>query len=270
MTEAWLRLLQDHGWSVPLKEAVWCTTAANVPSDWTVIAQGVKVEKAAQNVGFKVLGVRVAFNNSFGAELKERFSKAWRAFYSHRDLLCCTQAPFSKRIELLETLVASSLFWCSGSWNLTRGQESKLRGLQQNMLRKMLGWRPFSSESKSDYMERLCRRLKHLKNIHGIRSWDKTYLRSVFAWAGHVARIPQYDSSRITHKTMIFKNWGWIKSVAANNDGNQLHGRKLRTWRWERPMTKYYSRSPWEEAAQDKDFWTSKLDDMVQWWCDFR
>ena len=36
--------------------------------------------------------------------------------------------------ELLSALVAHSLFWCSGSWNLTTDHCSKLRALQSSML----------------------------------------------------------------------------------------------------------------------------------------
>ena len=81
------------------------------------------------------------------------------------------------------------------------------------MLRKMLGWRPIAQETKSEYMARVSRRLKRLRQLHRITSWDLRYLKAVFAWAGHVARIAQYDADRLTLRTMHFKNWNWIQSV---------------------------------------------------------
>ena len=43
-----------------------------------------------------------------------------------------------RRFRVLTAAVRPGLFWCAGSWNLTAGQASKLRGLQQQMLRRML------------------------------------------------------------------------------------------------------------------------------------
>ena len=171
------------------------------------------------------------------------------------------------RLELLNSLVSHSLFWCSGSWNLTKRQESKLRGVQQKMLLKMVGIRPVTDETKPEYMARANRRLKHLKTFHKVAEWDKAYLKSIFSWAGHVSRIKQYDKGRITYKVLTFKSWRWIQTVAEENRGCQLHGRRLRTWRWERPMYKLFTNDRWENLAQDKQSWLSCLDEMVQRWC---
>ncbi len=44
------------------------------------------------------------------------------------------------------------------------------------------------------------------------------------------------DGSRITVKVLQYSSWDWIRQVAANNNGNQLHGRRLRLGQWERPL----------------------------------
>ena len=203
-------------------------------------------------------------------ELGERISRTWRAFFANREFLCCRRSPLGKRFELLTSLVSHSLFWCSGSWNLTRRQESRLRAVQHKMMMKMLGLRCLAGESKGEYMARVGRKLKHLRTVHGIRLWHKVYLKSVYSWAGHVARMGSYQESRLTHRILKFKKFQWIQSVAADNGGSQLHGRKLRTWRWERPLYKQFADRQWEEEAQDKQSWTSRLDKMVEWWCNFR
>jgi len=133
------------------------------------------------------------------------------------------------------------------------------------MLQKMLRFRPRVDESKEDFMIRVNCRLKHIKQLHRVIAWDILYHRSVFKWAGHVVRIQQYDAARLTHKVLAHKCWRWIQTVARQNRGNQLHGRRLRTWRWERPLYKYLGDECWETAAQDKLEWNSKLDAMTEW-----
>ena len=66
---------------------------------------------------------------------------------------------------------------------------------------------------------------------------------------------------------MHWKNWAWIQTIAEQNAGNQLHGRRLHVWRWERPLYKYFSKEShtWEQAALDKVAWLASLDDMVAW-----
>ena len=122
MTQVWLGILSKYGWSVPLHEATWCTTAEGTGREWAVNVHGDVVKRTPHKVGFRALGVQITFDNGFAMELKERFARAWRAFYANSDLLCCRSAPIDKRLRLLEAIVMHSLFWCSSSWNLTARQ----------------------------------------------------------------------------------------------------------------------------------------------------
>eukprot|EP00973_Karenia_brevis_P062080 8633880-Karenia_brevis.AAC.1 len=78
MTEVWLDLLSEYGWSVPLDETVWFTTGPDTCKEWVVPVRGEKVRRAKQQEGFMVLGTRVTFDNAFSEELEVRFDKAWR------------------------------------------------------------------------------------------------------------------------------------------------------------------------------------------------
>ena len=225
------------------------------------------VKRAPRKEGFKALGVFISFTNGFERELTERIARAWRAFYANLDLLKCKSASLVKRIELLNVIVAHSLFWCSGSWNLTVTQATKLRVVQSQMLRKMLNFRPQPNETKVDFMIRTNSKIKHLKGLHHIIDWDKMYHRSVFIWAGHVARMAQYAPERETYQALKYRNWSWIQQVTANNSGSQLHGYHLRIWRWEYPLYKFFSESDWMEVAQDKIVWMSQLDAFMDWRC---
>ena len=71
----------------------------------------------------------------------------------------------AKRQELLNTLVATSLLWWSVSWNLTSSQVSRLRGVQQNMLLKMISLRVKSEETKAEVMARANRKISKLRKF---------------------------------------------------------------------------------------------------------
>ena len=272
MTLSWLGILESHGWVVPIDEATWSTTGPDDNIEWKVCLPGGNVRRSFRNEGFKALGTWITFDNSFERELQERISAAWRAFFVKKELLCCHAAPFDKRVELLESLVSRSLFWCSGSWNLTGVQCSKLRNCQHDMLAKMLGAKPNNSDTPADFAIRVNRKLCHLKHVHNIIDWDRVYHRSVFSWAGHIARMPQYSHQRITYRVLTHKNWQSVQQVAAENRGNQGHERYLRIWRWERPLYSFFRGrlSSWEQTAQDKSVWDDLLEDMVQWRTVFR
>ena len=163
-------------------------------------------------------------------------------------------------------LVATSLFWCSGSWNLTCKQISQLRDLQQAMLQKMFVIRRRPLEPMCDFMRRWRSKIKQLKIRHSI-DWERHYHRSVFKRGGHVARIVQYHPTRVTYRALKHKDWESIQVTALQNSGDQLHGRKVHVWRWERPLYKNFGDDSWQQAAQHKLSWTSCLEEMVHWRC---
>ena len=249
---------------------MWCTTGPDERYSWDVKVGAQSLRRSPRQEGFNVLGAVVTFDNSFEKELGNRISRAWRAFWKCADVLCCRSAPIQQRLSLLQLLVASSLFWCSGSWNLTARQVSKLKGLQQKMLRKMITVRRITHEDTAAHVARLHSRIKHFKERHAFEDWDRIYHRSIFKWAGHVVRFKSWDRKRLTYRVLKYFDWRHIQKIADNNSGNQLHGRKIRTWRWERPLYRYFSESSWQECAQCKQSWTSQLEDMVNWRCSTR
>ena len=148
---------------------------------------------------------------------------------------------------------------------MTTRQCSKLRGVQYKMLQKMLGQRPAPGQPVDLYMEQINSRIKRVKGLYNVLNWDTWYHRAVFEWAGHVARISQYDESRLTPQVLAHRHWHWIQSIAAANRGSQLHGKRFRTWRWERPLYKFFENDRWETAAQHKAEWHDQLDTMMIW-----
>lgn len=266
MSTLWMTLLSGAGWQAPIQEMTWCTTASDA-QNFSVEVSGVRVHRALRSVGFKALGVQITFDNQFTVELKRRIKSAWHSFYKYMDILCCKSAPIAKHLKLLAISVDPALFWCAGSWNPTKAQLQTLRGVQQSMVRKMLGRRRQVGESLEECMRKINSQIRNLFIRHGVERWDAKYYGLYFTWAGDVARISINDPERLTYQALVHKDIAWIHKIADQFHGNQLHGRKLHTWRWERLLIKYDSN--WKSKALDKQSWSRSLNDMIVWRCNY-
>ena len=258
-------MLERYGWIVPDKDLTFCTTGPDENS-YNVKCRGLDIKRTARADGFKALGCQVTFNNRFEKELDNRIATAWAAFYKHGDILRCKAVPFGKRYRLLQNLVMATLFWCAGSWSLTEKSLCKLRGVQQRMVRKILQPTRFKMETQDDFCKRTGSMIKHFMLRRGAVPFDEVYHREVYKWAGWVVRI---EGERLTKEVLMFKNWDWLKNMSAQFGGRQQHGRILRTWRWERPLYKFFDTctedTRWQEVAKDKASWVAQLDKMVRW-----
>ena len=76
----------------------------------------------------------------------------------------------------------------------------------------------------------------------------------------------QHLSSPEIWITVIFqyKDWAWIQNTARDNQGKQLHCRRLKTWKWEKPIYKYFGER-WQKHADDKDAWAAIEHDFLRW-----
>ena len=89
-----------------------------------------------------------------------------------------------------------------------------------------------------------------------------------FAWAGYISRLSASDPQRATLKVLKFKDHDWLKRVEDKNAGRQLHGRYLRVWRWEYPMSQYAESigvDSWHQMAANRRDWIENLGIMARW-----
>ena len=68
----------------------------------------------------------------------------------------------------------------------------------------MVAAKRFTDEPLGNYMERFHSRIKQLKAMSKFLDWDRRYHKSVYEWAGHVAHMRTYDSSRLTVKVLQY------------------------------------------------------------------
>ena len=88
--------------------------------------------------------------------------------------------------------------------------------------------------------------------------------RAVFRWAGKLVQIQGFDSDRLSSEVFCCKDWHWIQSIAIHHHGRPLHGRKLRTWRWEKPLYKCFGDN-WQALAEHPAEWSAREADFLQW-----
>ena len=151
-------------------------------------------------------------------------------------LLGCVSVPLSKRILIFKAAVDASVFWCAGSWNLTREQHERLRVFQMRLLRRMLRIKRADGENMGIFLHSANGILKD-KLSNGVDNHETWGLRATqlrFDWGGHVARLQHLDPNRLTYR--VFRHWNYeetVGNIEAYNQGRQGHNRHLHVWRWE-------------------------------------
>ncbi|CAK0878369.1 unnamed protein product, partial [Prorocentrum cordatum] len=139
MVQSFLGRLCRSGWSVPLEECSWCTTASDgIPMALTV--NGRDIRRAARSEGFKTLGAIVTVDNSFEKEFDNRISKAWGCYFKCRALLVHKSGSLKKKLHLLDMTVKLALLWRAGAWILNVHQERAISGVQRKMVRSRKPW----------------------------------------------------------------------------------------------------------------------------------
>ncbi len=93
--------------------------------------------------------------------------------------------------------------------------------------------------SLEDYMKMTNSRIKAIKSQYDILDLDVQAMRNHFGWAGHVSRLANADPTRLSGQVMRYRDRAWLDTVERANHGRQLHCRKLKVWRWERPLVHY-------------------------------
>ena len=95
-------------------------------------------------------------------------------------------------------MVDAAVFWCAGSWNLTREQNERLRTFQMRLIRKMLRIKRQEGEDMGGFLHRAngILKVKLSSAILKHETWDLRATQLSFDWGGHVARLQGLDPNR--------------------------------------------------------------------------
>ena len=121
-------------------------------------------------------------------------------------------------------------------------------------------------KSVNEYVKASARHTRELITRWKIESWDVSYLRILFDWAGHVAHMVTYDDSRIA--LVALKLWDWQHLVNTKAlCGKQCHRRNLHIWRWEQNIYKYFEAGWLDNIGRDKQAWKDSSGEWLKWRC---
>ena len=81
-----------------------------------------RTKGATAQEGCNVLGTFLTFDGRFDTEVAHRLARANRTFYASWELMGTTSIPLERRLQAFRSVVGTAVFWCAGSWNLTREQ----------------------------------------------------------------------------------------------------------------------------------------------------
>ena len=166
-------------------------------------------------------------------------------------------------MQLLDCRILRGLLWGAGSWNLKVVDNDRLRGVQRSMVRKMLNFQDKEGEGKPAFFARTERIISETIERYS-HYWDMEVNKKVWALAGHMARMGNWDPTRISYRVFKWKNYEWIRK-RQQTFGNQLHCRYLHIWRWERPIYKYLKAASWQQQADDVAGWNAQLHTFLDW-----
>ena len=131
-------------------------------------------------------------------------------------------------------------------------QLSNLRGFQQRLFWKKFRVKP-QTEMLHETMIRLARKIKDFEKLSGWIDIDLMQRQLVHEWAGHVARLPTWRPGCLTSRILEWRDRNWLDEIAIK-EGSQMHGRRLRVWRWEEQVSNKFG-GDWRKTAKDKDAW---------------
>ena len=211
MFQCWLLILAERGWQVPVPECTWCTTASDDTEGEIVDMFGQVVKRASRSVGFKALGSWISFDNSSSKEIEYRIGQCWKAFESHRDMLCNQRGSLRRRLELLDKVVLPSISWGGATWNPTQKDLNSIWTVQHRMMRIMMGIRRRPGEEGDDFVYCVNLGIKRIRTRFNILTWDEAVLQMRYRFMGHLQRFVTYDEDRLAFRVLSWRGIDWIK-----------------------------------------------------------
>jgi hypothetical protein len=184
--------------------------------------QGVDIKVSEKT---KYLGQIISFNER-DAEINERISAGWRAFYANNKFLCGSLPMYHKK-EIFEKKVLPVLTFGCQLWTLTDSQKQKLAVTQHDMERKILHVR------KIDKVK-----LSKIRSITKWRDINEFATQQKFKWAGHVARM--------NGQRWPIRMLNWVVN------GNRSRGRPKPRWEDE---IKHRASIYWKRKALNRKNW---------------
>ena len=208
----------------------------------------------------RILGCMLGWNCSYASTPDAAMTKA-AAKYGATRVILRTDAPWDKKLRVLNALVGNALLWSSPVWHYSKHLVRKLNAFHVTMVRRVLKFGRHTGEPWLDFEIRTRQLAKQVLHEQGLDLWGLCYLKRFWTYAGHIAR----------------------GDVRANVASNALYTLDLDWWRRERHHVRHPGRfpptgldrvidafvfpftgQPWKIVAQNRMRWTSLLTHWIQ------
>ena len=195
-------------------------------------------------------------------ELKNRTSKAWAKYNTHKADLTNEKLPIGLRLRLFNATVTPTMLYGSGTWVLAEQMRSDIKTQQRKMLRciakshKSFPKTPHSVEDYVEWIQAATEKNETLMTQFKVQDWLEEQRRRKWKWAGKVARR---TDERWTHEIV---KW--------NPEEVKVRGRPKTRWSDEinthlTGITKTQHRgSDWLKVALDYKVWQRYEEDFVK------
>ena len=248
----WDAILRRHGHHFPRGDLIWTAT---IPDDSPALVDpfGSGIPRRLHSEGFKAKDSIITTDGRNTGDLDHRIVQFEKALHANSRTLRSSSTKIASKLRLFQAIMRTVLFWGAGTWNLTVRQLSRLRGVQQQWLRRILRIQ-VTSTLDSDIQIELNRETRAWAHKAKIEDIVCMFYRLRLEWAGHIARL--HDSRPESLTPLV---WRWrcaehLKIIMLKNNGSQMHGRRVRVWRWEALFTSALG-DAWYLKARDRAMW---------------
>ena len=183
-------------------------------------------QKVRIQARYKHLGAIQESGGGMESETKARVAAAWTAFRQlNRNLLCNRKYKLTTRMNLLESLVFSKMFYATGSWpRLTSRQAKRMKKAYVAMARQVTGMH-FKKGADNVSDEYVLGKNRLLDTTSRLRIERLRYAARFYRHGEpfmHKAADAQAALTKDAWKSQIREDWDWFRSIQGNRWGETL------------------------------------------------
>ena len=134
-----------------------------------------------------ILGCMLGWNCASASTPDAAMTKAAAKYGATRAILR-TDAPWDKKLRVLNALVGNALLWSSPIWHYSKHLVRKLNPFHVTMVRRVLKFGSHTGEPWLDFEVRTRQLAKQVLHEQGLDKWGLCYLKRFWTYAGHIAR----------------------------------------------------------------------------------
>lgn len=190
---------------------------------------------------YTYLGQIIAPENQMQKEINVRISKAWKRFWSLKEIMKNPHIPLKDKTKIFNSCILPCLTYGAQTWALTKKQSRALRVCQNKMERSILNIK---------LRDKI--KLTNIRNKTKVTDVTYTVRKLKWKWAGHMIRNRKEK---------------WTKDVTVwyPRDGKRRKGRQK--IRWEDDI-KQIATTTWQRKAASREIWETLGEAYAKWQAD--